>query len=235
MVSWRQYFEYGPLNQVTEANLKSRYRKLALRLHPNKRPNQYNQATAEFKVLGDMFEQALRGIGRAPSPVRRNKSPPRRYYSPPMPRPQPPPPRREPSPNRQNTRYAPSLPSAMDILAPLREAMTTRARAKGGPATVVRVASDDMHVYVEITGVRVLQIRLIVNVKRVRLVFSAKSKAYVTPTAFGPAFVMQPIKQVSTEPTVAKPAGVTAMYMKATKEAMKNAVLLYNADPVSAA
>ena len=59
MSNWRSYFGYSPTDAVTAADLRAKYRRLALRLHPNK-----GGSTANFQALGQMQERALKNLAR---------------------------------------------------------------------------------------------------------------------------------------------------------------------------
>lgn len=85
MSDWRTYFGYGRANAVTEANVRSKYKKLAVRLHPNKPTG----TTQNFQKLGQMLDAALKNIKRRnttqqasqqPSQSQQNKRCPPRAY-----------------------------------------------------------------------------------------------------------------------------------------------------------
>lgn len=57
MATKRDYYEIlGVTKQVSEADLKSAYRKLALKWHPDKNPNNKAEAEAKFKEINEAYQ-----------------------------------------------------------------------------------------------------------------------------------------------------------------------------------
>jgi hypothetical protein len=81
-MTWRAYFGYGPSEAVTEADVRKKYKKLAVRLHPNK-----GGKTENFQALGQMLDSALANIRPKPpattKPAMPKRPPPRQSAAPP--------------------------------------------------------------------------------------------------------------------------------------------------------
>jgi hypothetical protein len=100
MSNWRDYLGYGPANLVTESNVKTKYKRLALRLHPNKNPGN-PRATQNFQKMQKMINAALLYAQTANQRAPPNRPPPRQRTPPNQP-----PPRQRTPPNRRQPQLA---------------------------------------------------------------------------------------------------------------------------------
>lgn len=103
--NWRQYLGYGPTNLVTEADVKTKYKRLALRLHPNKNPGK-PRATENFQEMQKIVEAALLYAQTARQNQPQRPPPPRQRTPPPPPRQRTPPPPMPPRDKNFFTNYS---------------------------------------------------------------------------------------------------------------------------------